>query len=88
MQQGFPDQAFDATTHPIRGQTDNTLANLSQRVPVAGLQHRKLEANQLGGRLLVQRAGSEPDQTFQSRIAVPGLVYLGEGTFHRLRSLN
>jgi hypothetical protein len=32
----MPDQALDATTHPIRGQTDNTLANLALRVPVEG----------------------------------------------------
>jgi len=35
-QEAYPDQAFDATTHPIRGQTDNTLANLFQRVPLQG----------------------------------------------------
>jgi hypothetical protein len=35
-QEAFPDQALDATTHSIRGQTDNTLANLFQRVPLQG----------------------------------------------------
>ncbi len=35
-QEVLPDQALDATTHSIRGQTDNTLANLLQRVPVQG----------------------------------------------------
>jgi Carboxypeptidase regulatory-like domain/TonB dependent receptor/TonB-dependent Receptor Plug Domain len=36
MQQVLPDQALDATKSPIRGQTDNTLANLLQRVPLEG----------------------------------------------------
>ncbi|MGD0416650.1 MAG: carboxypeptidase-like regulatory domain-containing protein [Terriglobales bacterium] len=36
-QQVLPDQALDASpSNPIRGQTDNTLANLYQRVPVQG----------------------------------------------------
>jgi len=35
-QEAFPDQAFDATKHPIRNQTDNTLQNLLQRVPLQG----------------------------------------------------
>jgi hypothetical protein len=32
----YPDQAVDATVTPIRGQTTNTLANLSLRQPVLG----------------------------------------------------
>ena len=37
MQQVLPDQALDASpSNPIRGQTDNTLANLPLRVPLEG----------------------------------------------------
>jgi hypothetical protein len=36
MQLGWPNQALDATVTPIRGQTDNTLANLLLRVPIEG----------------------------------------------------
>ena len=37
MQEALPDQALDASpSNPIRGQTDNTLANLLLRVPVEG----------------------------------------------------
>jgi len=36
MQEMLPDQALDATVTPIRGQTDNTLANLPLRVPYQG----------------------------------------------------
>jgi hypothetical protein len=37
MAVGFPNQALDASpTNPIRGQTDNTLANLLLRVPIEG----------------------------------------------------
>ena len=60
---------------------------MALRVPVEGFSVRRHQSNRFGGRILVQRAGSEPDQTFQQRIAVPGLVYMGEGTFHRLRCL-
>jgi hypothetical protein len=36
-QEGFPDQALEASaSNPIRGQTDNTLANLPLRVPIPG----------------------------------------------------
>lgn len=36
MELGYPNQALDATKNPIRGQTDNTLANLNLRVPLQG----------------------------------------------------
>ncbi len=36
MQEVLPDQALDATKQSIRGQTDNTLANLYERVPLQG----------------------------------------------------
>jgi hypothetical protein len=36
VQTAFPNQAVDATVTPIRGQTTNTLANLSQRLPIQG----------------------------------------------------
>ena len=35
-QEALPDQALDATKTPIRGQTDNTYANIPLRVPLQG----------------------------------------------------
>ena len=32
----LPNQALDATVSPVRGQTDNTLANLNERLPLIG----------------------------------------------------
>lgn len=36
IQDGYPNQALDATVTAIRGQNTNTLANLTERVPIQG----------------------------------------------------
>jgi hypothetical protein len=68
-------QALQASPeNPIRGVTSDTLANIPLRVPVPGIAADSLREAETEG-LLVQRAGSQPDQAAQSRLANSRFVH-------------
>jgi len=45
----LPNQALDASSSPVRGQTENTLANIPSRVPIAGISPTGLQEVESGG---------------------------------------
>ena len=79
-------QALPASANnPIRGVTENTVANIPLRSSRSRSTSRLPCADGIRGQLLVQRAGSEPDEAVKPRPSIPRFLHFLQDLGHGWR---